>query len=125
VLEAGGTTEPEGCSALCDYRNGRIIISWTDTNGSVVGYDVYRSDDGGPYTLLATTAAGAEQYLDTDLENTYTRYRYRVYVEGSTSLYCETEELACFIIWGMNQVWGDFQNKWDALEGDLTAVEEI
>ena len=44
----------------------KITLTWTDNSSVEDGYEIYRSEDGESFDLIATIAAGSETYVDDD-----------------------------------------------------------
>ncbi len=69
-------------------------LTWTDASSNEDGFKVERSTNGGAYTQIATTSAGATSYSDTGVsaDNTYS-YRVRAYNAGGNSSYSNTDSV--------------------------------
>lgn len=61
-------------------------VSWDDNSNSETGYEIYRSDliESTGYALIATTAANATSYVDSNVISGYT-YRYKVRSKNNTN----------------------------------------
>jgi len=72
-----------------------IRLLWTDNASDETGFEIYRAtDQGGPFSLIATTAANVESYTNTGLtKNKPYIYKIRAVKGGGASLY-SAEEVA-------------------------------
>ncbi|HVK59626.1 MAG TPA: hypothetical protein VM735_12655, partial [Candidatus Kapabacteria bacterium] len=61
---------PSNLAALPQSAN--VALTWKDNSNDEQGFNVYRRPSGGPYTLLATTAANATNFVDTTAPATST-----------------------------------------------------
>jgi len=80
VNESDDTTAPAPPTdlAVTDWAAGFIAIEWTaPADPDVAEYAIYRSEEGGPFGLLATIAATSTTYLDEAVASG-TEYSYRV-----------------------------------------------
>jgi hypothetical protein len=59
-----------------------VVLHWIDAVDPGDVFEIYRSEDGSNFDLIDTTAAGAEDYEDSGLEDT-TRYWYKVANESA------------------------------------------
>lgn len=66
-----------------------IRLSWTDNSSDETGFEIYRAtSQGGPYTLIQTTAENVETFTNTGLaQNTPYIYRIRAVKSGGASVY--------------------------------------
>ena len=72
-------TEPPSSAAAVAVSEGQIDVTWPDNSLSESGFEVHRSTtgSGGPFTLLATTAANVTSHGDQGL-SAETQYCYEV-----------------------------------------------
>ena len=68
---------PTGLSAVSPQGSRRVDLRWTDRSGNETGFRIERSANGITYSQIATVAAGAITYSNTNL-TAGTRYWYRV-----------------------------------------------
>jgi hypothetical protein len=68
---------PSGLTATAISRN-RIDLSWQDNSSNETGFQIERSREGGAFSLIATTAAGATTYSNTSGLTPNKLYSYRV-----------------------------------------------
>ena len=82
---------PSGLSATGVSR-GRIDLAWTDNSSNETGFQIERSRDGGAFSLIATTAAGATSYSNTSglTPNKMYSYRVRAINAAGSSAYSNT-----------------------------------
>jgi hypothetical protein len=80
-----GTTKINAPTGLSVSASGTTVnLSWTDNSTVETGYQVERSSNGGTsYTLVATTAAGATTYADTNRPDGTYKYRVRAWVSAN------------------------------------------
>ena len=95
---ASDTTAPQAPSALIvstisgTANWNKLALSWTDNSGSEVGFKIERATaSAGPFTQIATNAAGVNTYNDSGLTATTTYYyRVRSYNANGNSAYSNT-----------------------------------
>jgi fibronectin type 3 domain-containing protein len=69
------TVETLTGSGVAAANQHSVILSWTASASSVVGYNVYRSGtSGGPYTKLTTTLDAGTNYVDNSVQGGQTYY---------------------------------------------------
>ena len=69
AVQAGGATvpaAPSGLTVVADSHSD-ANLSWASNSTNQTGFEVLRSTNGGPYTLLNTTAANLTTYTDAPL----------------------------------------------------------
>ena len=69
-----GPTHPR---AIPDYGTNTITFSWSDNSRNEAGFQVYRSEDGGPWANIAITLPNVTSYVDAAVNMT-SEYRYKV-----------------------------------------------
>lgn len=74
---------PSDVAAAMQATNTTIRVTWTDNSADEDQFNIYRSVNGGGYSLLTTAAANAEQYDDTGLTLGNT-YAYKVSAENGS-----------------------------------------
>ncbi|MBL0744243.1 fibronectin type III domain-containing protein [Chryseolinea lacunae] len=80
VVNANGPNKPDGISGFLGYANTQtqITLAWSDNptpQNNETGFEIYRGATvTGPFTLLTTTAANANTYVDSDLTPNTTYY---------------------------------------------------
>lgn len=83
---------PSGCGAAKDGSD--VVVSWTDNSRHETGFQVWESVNGGAYSLLTTTAAGAETYRRTGVVTSSSyRYKVRAAVGGVTSAFSNESDV--------------------------------
>ncbi len=82
---------PSALTATAVSRN-RIDLAWTDNSSNETGFQVERSREGGAFSLIATTAAGATTYSNTSglTPNKLYSYRVRAINAAGSSAYSNT-----------------------------------
>lgn len=89
-------TPPAAPSSLTAALVGslQVNLAWTDNSSDESGFQLERSDAGGPFRLLATLGAGATTYSDLNL-NYFTLYAYRIraYNAAGNSSYTNTASI--------------------------------
>jgi fibronectin type 3 domain-containing protein len=66
-------------------KNGQVTLTWTDNSNNETGFQVERSTDGSTFAVIATTAANATSYRDSNAVNGQ-RYYYRVCAKNNVGL---------------------------------------
>ena len=68
-----------------------IALSWSDNSSNEDGFSIERTTDGGSFSVIATTAANATSYSNTNLtSNTAYSYRVRAFSGNTNSSYSNT-----------------------------------
>ena len=82
---------PSGLTATAISRS-RIDLTWQDNSSNETGFQIERSREGGAFSLIATTAAGATTYSNTSglTPNKLYSYRVRAINTAGSSAYSNT-----------------------------------
>lgn len=78
----GAPDAPSDLAAAMQATNTTIRLTWTDNSGDEDQFNIYRSVNGGAFSLLTTTAAGVTQYDDAGL-TLGNDYSYKVSAENT------------------------------------------
>ncbi|MEM8872805.1 MAG: kelch repeat-containing protein [Planctomycetota bacterium] len=74
----GEVTQPATPTALAASLDGnQVILSWNDNATNETGYQIERSTNGGPFSLLTSAPANSSTYVDLTTTSA-TTYQYRV-----------------------------------------------
>jgi fibronectin type 3 domain-containing protein len=78
-VTTAGATAPSAATnvAVVGSTTSSISLAWNDTASNESGYRVYRSTDGGTYSLIASLAANSKAYTDSGLASG-TQYYYKI-----------------------------------------------
>jgi hypothetical protein len=69
----------------------QIFLTWTDNSADETGFEVWRSTNGGTFTLRATLGAGSDNFADSGLaRNTRYYYKVRAFSARGTSSFSNT-----------------------------------
>lgn len=79
----GTPTAPSNLAAAMQATNTTIRLTWTDNSGNETGFKIYRSVNGGSFSLLTTAAANATQHDDTGL-TLGNDYAYKISAENGS-----------------------------------------
>ena len=68
---------PTGLTATLDTNIPQVDLAWTDNAANETSYDVYRSENGGAFAVIATLPADSMSYVDTTVVSD-NHYEYQV-----------------------------------------------
>ena len=110
---------PTNVAAVCDLANCHIDITWTDNELYEHGYRIYRSVDGGAFTLLVDnlapdTVAYEDSAIGADVGCQFA-YGVVCFIDDIESDRVDSTPISCCRYISVPQTWDDYADLYDSL----------